>query len=359
MIRFETTRPNSEFVRNILGGKLMRRIIATFGAMALCGAISGTSALAGTLDEVKSRGTLRCGVHIEKAGFSTANANGEIQGFDIDFCKAIAAAVGVEAKLMPLSPAQRFTALSSNAVDVLLMTTTQTMNRDTKLGADFPFINFYGGGMLMVPKASGVKSAKELDGAAICMSSGTTADQFIADYFRRNKMTYKQVLFEKLDDGFRAYNEGRCDVFTQDDTSLAAMRASLKEPSEHIILPEILSKEPVGAVIRQNDSEWSNVLIWVFAALVNAEEKEITQANVEEMAQSSSDPDIQRMLGKTGALGPDAGLPQDWAVKTIKAAGNYGEIFERHLGAGSRFKLERGKNDLSTRGGLIYGLPIR
>lgn len=337
----------------------MRHSFATLGAIALFGAAVTASASAGTLDEVKARGALRCGVHIEKAGFSTTDSNGRIQGFDVDFCKAIAAAVGVEPKFTPLSPAQRFTALTSNAVDLLLMTTTQTMNRDTKLGADFPFINFYGGGMLMVPKSSGVTSAKELDGAAICMSSGTTADQFIADYFRRNQMTYKQVLFEKLDDGFRAYTDGRCDVFTQDDTSLAAMRATLSTPDDHIILPEVLSKEPVGAVTRQNDSEWNNVMIWVFSALVNAEEREITQANVEDMAKTSGDPDVQRMLGKTGSLGPDAGLPQDWAVRAIKAAGNYGEIFERHLGSGSRFKLERGNNDLWTRGGLIYGLPIR
>jgi general L-amino acid transport system substrate-binding protein len=337
----------------------MRPIFALLGAVALLEATMGGSAVAGTLDDVKSRGAVRCGVHIEKAGFSTTDANGRIQGFDVDFCKAIAAAIGVEAKFTPLSPAQRFTALTSNAVDVLLMTTTQTMNRDTKLGADFPFINFYGGGMLMVPKSSGVKTAKDLDGASICMSSGTTADQFIADYFRRNKMSYKQVLFEKLDDGFRAYTEGRCDAFTQDDTSLAAMRATLGNPDDHVILPEVLSKEPVGAVTRQNDSEWNNVLIWVFAALVNAEEKDITQANVEEMAKSSTDPDVQRMLGKTGSLGPDAGLPQDWAVKAVKAVGNYGEIFDRHLGSGSRFKLERGKNDLWTRGGLIYGMPIR
>ena len=337
----------------------MKPILALLGAVALLEAAMGWNAVAGTLDDVKSRGAVRCGVHIEKAGFSTTDANGRIQGFDVDFCKAISAAIGVEAKFTPLSPAQRFTALTSNAVDVLLMTTTQTMNRDTKLGADFPFINFYGGGMLMVPKSSGVKSAKDLDGASICMSSGTTADQFIADYFRRKKMSYKQVLFEKLDDGFRAYTEGRCDAFTQDDTSLAAMRATLSHPDDHVILPEVLSKEPVGAVTRQNDSEWNNVLIWVFAALVNAEEKDITQANVEEMAKNSTDPDVQRMLGKTGSLGPDAGLPQDWAVKAVKAVGNYGEIFDRHLGSGSRFKLERGKNDLWTRGGLIYGMPIR
>ena len=337
----------------------MKPFVRTIGLAALLAGLPVAVAQSGTLDEVKSKAALRCGVHIEKAGFSTTDSSGKITGFDVEFCRAVAAAIGVEAKFVPLSPAQRFTALTSNAVDVLLMTTTQTMNRDTKLGADFPFINFYGGGMLMVPKSLGVTSAKGLNGASICMSSGTTADQFIADYFRRNNMTYKQVLFEKLEDGFRAYTEGRCDVFTQDDTALAAMRSSLKNPDDHIILPEVLSKEPVGAVIRQNDSEWNNVMTWVFAALVNAEEKEITQANVEELARSSNDPDIQRMLGKTGTLGPDAGMPQEWAVKAIKAVGNYGEIFERHIGKSSRFKMERGKNDLWTRGGLIYGLPIR
>ncbi len=336
----------------------MKQSLLAAGLAALC-VVVGLGAEAGTLGDVKARGTLRCGVHIEKAGFSTADASGSFRGFDIDFCRATAAAIGVQASFTPLSPAQRFTALTSGAVDVLLMTTTQTMNRDTKLGADFPFINFYGGGMLMAPKSLGVKSAKELNGAAICMSSGTTADQFIADFFRRHNLTYKQVLFEKLDDGFRAYVEGRCDVFTQDDTALAAMRTTLKTPDDHVILPETLSKEPVGAVTRQNDSEWNNVLTWVFAAVVNAEEKEITQANVEQLAQSSNDPDIQRMLGKSGTLGPDAGLPQDWAVRAIKSVGNYGEIFDRHLGSGSRFKMPRGANDLWTRGGMIYGLPIR
>lgn len=340
-------------------GESMKRLKTYMGAGVLLACAALATASAGTLDDVKARGAVRCGVHIEKAGFSTTDASGRIAGFDIDFCRAIAAAIGVEARFTPMNPAQRFTALISNSVDVLLMTTTQTMNRDTKLGADFPFINFYGGGMLMVPKSSGVTSAKGLNGASVCLSSGTTADQFISDFFRRHNMTYKQVLFEKLDDGFRAYSEGRCDVFTQDDTALAAMRMSLRNPDEHLILPEVLSKEPVGAVTRQNDSEWNNVLTWVFAALVNAEEKSVTQSNVDEAARSSADPDIQRMLGKTGTLGPDAGLPGDWAVRAIKAVGNYGEIFERHLGKGSRFKMERGTNDLWTRGGLIYGLPIR
>ena len=337
----------------------MKKLSINTVAASLLAAALGASAHASTLSDVKERNALRCGVHIEKPGFSTTDANGVVSGFDIDFCKAAAAAIGVNVEFKPLSPQQRFTALISGAVDVLLMTTTQTMNRDTKLGADFPFINFYGGGMLMVPKALGVTSASQLDGASICMSAGTTADQFLADYFRKTGHTYNQVLFEKLDDGFRAFVEGRCDAFTQDDTSLAAMRMTLDDPDDYVILPERLSKEPVGAVTRQNDSEWNNVLIWVFAALVNAEELSITQANVEDIATNSDVPEIQRILGKTGTLGPDAGLPQDWAVRAIKAVGNYGEIFDRHLGSKSRFKMERGINDLWTRGGLIYGLPIR
>lgn len=341
------------------GGKIMTVSTLTRLAIAAAALVASMPANAGTLADVKGRNALRCGVHIEKAGFATTDANGVVSGFDVDFCKAVAAAVGVPVELKPLAPAQRFTALTSGAVDVLFMTTTQTMNRDTKLGADFPFINFYGGGRLMVPKSLGVTSAKDLDGASICMSSGTTADQFIADYFRKYDHSYTQVLFEKLDDGFKAYVEGRCDVFTQDDTSLAAMRASLPNPDDHIILPEVLSKEPVGAVTRQNDSEWNNVMIWTFAALVNAEEMDVTQANVEELAKTSTSPDVQRMLGATGTLGPDAGLPQDWALQAIKAVGNYGEIFDRNLGAGSPFKLPRGANDLASRGGLIYGLPVR
>jgi general L-amino acid transport system substrate-binding protein len=313
---------------------------------------------AGTLQDVRAHGAMVCGVHIEKAGFATADASGRISGFDVDFCRAIAAAIGVPAKLSPLSPSQRFTALTSGSVDLLLMTVTENMQRSTKLHTDFPFINYYGGGMLMVKKSLGVTSTKQLDGASICMSGGTTADQFIADYFRANKMTYKQVLFDKLADGFRAFTEGRCDVFTQDDTALATMRAGLPNPADYVILPEVLSKEPVGAVVRQNDSEWANVAHWVFAALVNAEELGITKANVEELARTSQDPTIRRVLGVTGTLGPDAGLPQDWALRAIREGGNYGEIFDRNLGAGSPFKMARGLNALWNKGGLIYGLPL-
>jgi len=326
--------------------------------MMVGGVLIGGAAQAGTLQDVKSRGTMQCGVHIAKPGFATADANGNVAGFDVDFCRAIAAAIGVPVKLVPLNPNQRFTALASGAVDMLLMTTTENMQRSTKLHADFPFINYYGGGMLMVKKSLGVKSAKELDGASICMSGGTTADQFIADFFHANHMSYKQVLFDKLDDGFRAFVDGRCDVFTQDDTSLATMRAGLKDPDDYVILPEVLSKEPVGAVVRQNDSEWANVAHWVFAALVNAEELGITEANVRQLAQGSDNPDIRRILGATGSLGPDAGLPQDWAVRAIAAVGNYGEIFDRNLGAGSPFKMARGLNALWNKGGLIYGLPL-
>ncbi|MCL4188110.1 MAG: amino acid ABC transporter substrate-binding protein [Rhodobacteraceae bacterium] len=337
----------------------MRFLSTMMAAAGLLSAAWGTAAPASTLSDVRDRGTLRCGVHIEKPGFSTTDASGVVSGFDIDFCKAAAAAIGVEPEFLPLSPQQRFTALTSGAVEVLLMTTTQTMNRDTKLGADFPFINFYGGGMLMVPRSLGVTSTTQLDGASICMSAGTTADQFLADYFRKTGQTYSQVLFEKLEDGFRAFVEGRCDAFTQDDTSLAAMRMTLANPDDFVILPELLSKEPVGAVTRQNDSEWNNVMTWVFAALVNAEELGLTQANVEDMAATSEVPEIQRLLGATGTLGPDAGLAQDWAVRAIRAVGNYGEIFDRHLGTQSRFNMARGINDLWSRGGLIYGLPIR
>ena len=322
-------------------------------------AMAGGSASAATLQDVRARGHLRCGVHIEKPGFSVTDSGGRITGFDVDFCRAIAAAIGVEARFTTLSPQQRFTALTSGTVDVLLMTTTQTMGRDTTLGVEFPFINFYGGGMFMVRRSSGVRSARELNGATICLSQGTTADQFISDYFRRNNITYRQVMYERLDDGLRAYVEGRCDVFTQDDTSLAAMRASLRDPQEHVILPEVLSKEPVGAVVRNNDPQFAAALRWVFAALVNAEEAGVTQATVAETARTTQDPELQRIFGRSGTLGADAGLPADWAVRAIQAVGNYGEIFERHLGRGSRFAMARGVNDLWTRGGLIYGLPIR
>jgi general L-amino acid transport system substrate-binding protein len=335
--------------------KLCKALLLLAAAVAL----AASAGLADTLDDVKARAVLKCGVHIEKAGFSNTDAKGNIVGFDVDFCHAIAAALGVGVEFHTLSPKQRFTALTSGTVDLLIMTTTQTMNRDTKVGADWAFINFYGGAQFMVRRDLGVKSARELNGASICLSSGTTGEQIVADYFRSNKMTYKQVLFERLDDGFRGYVDGRCDVFVQDDAALATMRSTLPNPQDHVILPQMLSKEPVGAVTRQNDSRFTSAARWVFMALVNAEEAGITQANVEQVAKSSQDPDIRRMLGQTGSLGPDAGLPQDWAVRAIGKVGSYGEIFKRHLGEDSSFKMERGVNDLWTRGGLIYGFPIR
>lgn len=337
----------------------MRLVLTTIVALWAASLALPASTSAGTLDDVKKRGHVVCGIHPSKAGFSSTDSQGRVVGFDVDFCRAVAAALGVDVKFTSLTPRQRFTALLAGEADMLIMTTTLTMNRDTKVGADWAAITYYGGAMLMARKSTGARSIKDLDGATICLSSGTTAELKIADFFRTNRMTYKSVLFERIDDGYRAYVEGRCDAFCQDDAALATLRSTAKNPGEHVILPEVLSKEPVGPVTRQNDSQWTDAVRWVVNALVIAEELGVTQATVEEVAKTSKDPEVQRLLGVTGSFGPDAGMPQDWAVRAIKAVGNYGEIFDRNLGRNSPFKMERGLNALWSKGGLIYAAPIQ
>jgi general L-amino acid transport system substrate-binding protein len=318
----------------------------------------GVQAFASTLDDVKKKGYLQCGVSPNLVGFSSADSSGERHGFDVDFCRGLAAAIGVDVKFTPLDAKDRFPALQAGEVDVLYRNTTWTMNRDTKLGFDFPGVNYYDGQGFLVRKSKHISSAKQLKGATVCVQTGTTTEKNLADYFRTNKMAYKPLVFEGADDTRTAYDAGRCDAFTTDASGLAAQRPVLKNPEEHIILPEIISKEPLGPVTRHGDNQWTDIVRWVFNAHVIAEEKGVTQANVDQM-KNSDDPEVKRMLGVVDTFGPDTGLPQDWAYKAIKAVGNYGEIFERNLGAKTPLKLERGLNQLWTKGGILYVPPIR
>ncbi len=317
---------------------------------------------AGTLEDVQAKGSLTCGVSQGLPGFSNADDQGNYTGLDVDFCRAVAAAVLGDANavdFIPLSAKDRFTALSSGEIDILSRNTTWTMTRDTDLGISFVGVTYYDGQGMLVPADLGVSSATELDGAVICTNTGTTTELNITDYFEANGMTYELVAIENSDEVVAAYDSGRCNVFTTDRSGIAAERLKLENPDAHVILPEIISKEPLGPVVRNDDDQWFKINVWVRNALLEAEEFGITQENAEEMMASES-PVVQRVLGvgenDYGAL---IGLPADWAVKAIKAVGNYGEIYERNVGPNTPLKLDRGLNSLYTDGGVMYAAPIR
>ena len=314
-----------------------------------------------TLDAVKQRGLLSCGVHTGLAGFGAADDKGVWTGLDVDYCKAIAAAVlGDTSKVryVPTTPKERFAALQSREVDVLARSTTWTIARDSSAGFSFVGINYYDGQGFMVRKSAGVKVGKQLGGATVCVQTGTTTELNLADFFRTNNLPYKPVVFDKIDEAVRAYANNRCDAYTTDASGLYSVRLQMANPDEHIVLPDIISKEPLGPLVRQDDFQWFTIVKWVHFALLNAEEAGITQANVDEM-RSSTVPDIKRLLGKEGDYGKGLGLDNDWAYRIVKQVGNYGEIFERNVGAGSRLKIDRGLNRLWTKGGLQYAPPIR
>ena len=314
-----------------------------------------------TLDKVMQAGAVVCGVQLIP-GFSQPDSQGKFTGFNVDICRAISAAIFGDpdkVKYVPLTPQQRFTALQSGEVDLLSNNTTWTLQRDTALGFDFGPIVFYDGQGFMVPKKLGVKSVRELSGATICVQMGTTSELNLADHFRANRIDYNPVVLERTDEVFAAYFSGRCDALTQDATEMSAHRASrAPNPEDHLILPERISKEPLAPVVRHGDNQWRDIVDWVIFALIEAEEREITRDNVEEMTKSD-DPNLKRILGVTPGAGKALGLDERWAYNVIKAVGNYGEIFDRHLGAGSPLKVERGYNKLWTKGGLIYAPPIR
>jgi general L-amino acid transport system substrate-binding protein len=320
--------------------------------------VSQTALGQATLTKVRKENVLNCGVNSSVPGFGFTNSKGEFSGFDIDFCKAVAAAVNVPVKYKSLDATARFTALQSGEVGLLSRNTTWTVNRDTKLGFDFAGVIYYDGQGFMVPKKLKVKSVKELNGASICVQSGTTTELNLNDYFRAHKMKFKPVVFEKNEDADRAYLAGRCDAYSTDASGLAGVRSGFKDPENHLILPEVISKEPLGPLVRHGDSQWGDVVRWTLNVLVIAEEKGITSKNVKQMA-SNPDPEVQRLLGVTGTFGEDLGLDKLWAVRVIESVGNYGEIFARNVGAATPLKLERGLNKLWSDGGLLYSPPYR
>ena len=337
--------------------------IGILGAAAF-GMLAG-AASADTLDDVKAKGFLQCGVNTSLAGFSAPNDKGEWMGLDVDFCRAVAAAVfgdGTKVKFTSLSAKDRFTALQSGEVDILSRNTTWTINRDTALGFNFAGVTYYDGQRFMInaKKLPGVNSALQLSGASVCVQSGTTTEMNLADYFSANKMEYNPVVFEKFEEANAAYDAGRCDAYTTDQSGLYAVRLQMAAPDDHVVLPEIISKEPLGPAVRQGDDKWFDIVKWTYFALLDAEEAGVTQANVDEM-KNSANPDIKRLLGTEAEtkIGTDLGLGNDWVVNIIKATGNYGEIFERNVGSGSPLKIARGINALWTKGGLQYGMPIR
>ncbi len=335
------------------------------GAVAAAAAISAApSAHAGkTLDAIKARGQVVCGVNTGLAGFSAADSQGNWSGLDVDVCRAIAAAVLGDAnkvKWVPLTAQQRFTALQSGEIDILSRNTTWTLSRDASLGMNFTAVTYYDGQGFMVPTKLNVKSAKQLKGATVCVQSGTTTEKNLTDYSRANKLDLKPIVFEKLEAATGAYFSGRCAVYTTDASGLASTRTKeAKDPKEHLILPELISKEPLGPAVRRGDDEWFAIAKWVIYGLLESEEYGITQGNVDQLKSSSKDPVVMRILGTSEDTGKLLGLDKDWMVRAIKAVGNYGEIFDRNVGPKTALNLPRGVNALWNDGGLMYAPPIR
>ncbi|MEM9198232.1 MAG: amino acid ABC transporter substrate-binding protein [Pseudomonadota bacterium] len=335
--------------------------LAILGAVAAMGIASAASAQ--TVDEIKARGTLNCGVSTGIAGFAFTDAAGEWDGFDVSVCRAVAAAVLGDpkaVKFVPTTGKTRFTSLASGEVDMLARNTTWTFSRDTDLKFEFVGVNYYDGQGFMVRKDLGVTSASELDGATVCIQTGTTTELNLADFFRVNGMSYEPVPIETNAEAQQKYLANACDVYTTDASGLAATRATFEDADAHMLLPEIISKEPLGPLVRHGDNEWGDVVRWTLNALIVSEELGITSANVMEMAKSpTSSPEINRLLGTEGEYGAMIGLDQDWAVRVIAATGNYGEIFERFIGEKTPIGLARGLNAQWTEGGLLYAPPFR
>ena len=336
--------------------KTVRLITAATAA-----AFIASAAYAGTLDDVKSKGFVQCGVSQGLPGFSNPDQKGNWTGIDVDVCRAVAAAVlgsADKVKYTPLSAKERFTALQSGEIDVLSRNTTWTLVRDTALGLNFAGVNYYDGQGFLVRKDLGIKSAMELAGASVCVQIGTTTELNMADFFRSNKMEYKPVVFEKADEVVAAYDAGRCDVYTTDQSGLAAQRLKLKDSNAHMVLPEVISKEPLGPVVRHGDDRWLDVVRWTLYAMLQAEEFGIDSNNVDSM-KNSDNPAIKRLLGTEGDMGGNLGLDKEWAYRIVKQVGNYGQSFEAHVGPNTPLQLPRGINALWNKGGLMYPMPVR
>jgi general L-amino acid transport system substrate-binding protein len=338
----------------------MNKWMTTVAVAGLIGSIT-TAASADTFDSVKKKGFLQCGVSTGLPGFSNPDSKGNWQGLDVDMCRAVAAAVLGDAskvKYVPLTAKERFTALQSGEIDLLSRNTTWTETRDTSLGLNFAGVDYYDGQGFLISKKLGIKSATELDGAAICIQAGTTTELNLADYFRVHGMKYQPVVFDNSDQTVKGFEAGRCDVLTSDRSQLYALRIKLADPSKAMVLPEVISKEPLGPVVRQGDDKWFNIVKWSLFAAIDAEEMGITSKNVDSMKKSKN-PSIRRFVGVEGSLGDNLGLKADWSAQIIKQVGNYGEWFKRNVGEDSPLKIDRGINALWTKGGIMYAPPLR
>jgi len=336
------------------------KLLALGAALAIT-AVTG-AAKADTLSDVQKRGVVVCGVNNGLTGFAIPDSQGHWRGLSVDMCRAVASAIfgdDTKVKYAPLGTKERFTALQSGEIDLLARESTWTFSRENDLGLEFVAIDFYDGQGFMVRKELGVDSALKLSGATICVQTGTTTEKNLADYFQANKLELKTVVFEASDQTRQAYDQGRCDAYTTDASALASERTQLKNPSDNVILPEIISKEPLGLVVRQGDDRWGGIVRWSFFAMLIAEEKGIIQANVDQVKSSSQDPEVRRLLGVTDDMGKMMGLSKDWGYNIIKNVGNYGESFERNVGLKTPLGLARGLNELWNKGGLQYAPPIR
>jgi general L-amino acid transport system substrate-binding protein len=315
-----------------------------------------------TLETVKARGMLSCGVSQGLPGFSAPDDKGNWTGIDVDVCRALAAVIfndPTKVKFVPLSAKDRFIALQSSEIDVLSRNTTWTLSRDTSLGANFTGVTYYDGQGFLIKKSLKVNSALELNGASVCVQTGTTTEQNLADYFKSNKMKYEVIAFSSADETVKAYESGRCDVFTSDVSQLYAERLKLANPADHVVLPEVISKEPLGPMVRHGDDQWFDLVKWTLFAMMDAEEFGITQKNVDDMVKTADKPELKRVLGTDGNFGEQLGVTKDWVVRIVKAVGNYGESFDRNVGAGSKLGIARGLNKLWNKGGIQYAPPIR
>ena len=337
----------------------MKKLLMCF---ALSAAMTVSAAVAGTLEDVQKKDILTCGISEGVPGFSIPDSSGHWVGFDVDMARAVAAAVLSDPKkvaFVPLASKQKIIAVSSGQVDLTSRTTTWTMKRDAKQGVDFTTIVFYDGQGFMISKKLGVDSATKIDGATVCVTAGTTSELNLADFGRVHNLELEALVFDGKKEALSAYSTGRCDAFTTDISQLASLRTTLANPNDHMIMPEVISKEPLSPLVKHGDNQWKDIVTWVLNGLIAAEENGITAANVLEMKEKSTNPVVQRMLGKSGDTGSYLGLDQDWLVRAISAVGNYGEIYNRHFGPETKLNIPRGVNELWTKGGLHYALPIR
>ena len=333
-----------------------------FGIIALSIILTVSTAFSGTLEDVQKKDVLTCGISEGVPGFSIPDSTGQWKGFDVDMARAVAAAVLADpqkVKFVPLASKQKIIAVSSGQVDLTSRTTTWTLKRDGKQGVDFTTIVFYDGQGFMITKALGVDSATKIDGATVCVTAGTTSELNLADFARANNLKIEALVFDGKKEALNAYATGRCDCFTTDVSQLASLRTTLANPQDHKIMPEVISKEPLAPLVRHGDNQWKDIVTWVINGLIAAEENGITAANVLEMKETSNNPVIQRMLGKSGDTGSYLGLDKNWLLRAISAVGNYGEIYDRHFGPSTKLNIPRGVNKLWTQGGLQYALPIR